>query len=117
MTQCGQERFSLSKEAVDLLVWSVPNEVINGFEVSRFEQVIGTSKDQVKTLANRLRSIPGNEHVAIDRSEARVLSNALAVVLEELGEQEFFTRTGCDFENGQTILHQLEEFLRVLDRN
>src|SRR5690242_5370593 len=112
MNHSNHNSFDLRNGEFDLLVWSIPNEVINGFEVNNFEEVIGTSKDQVKAIANGLRSRPKSGSISIDRDQALILRNALAVVLQELGVQEFQTRTGFGFQNGEKILNRLNDFIQ-----
>lgn len=113
MNQNDQGRIELGNAEFELLAWAVPNEVINGFKVDNFERVIGTSEEQMKVIARNLRATPKKCSTSIDHQQAQVLKNALAVVLQELGEDEFQTRTGCDFEDGQKILRALNSLIET----
>jgi len=65
----------------------------------------------VKTIANHMRAMPKNSPIIIDRNQALIFRNALAIVLKELGIDEFHTRTGCDFELGRQRIQQMDQFL------
>lgn len=111
MKAVNENRFELQHEELDLLAWNVANEVINGFRVANFEEQIGASLEEFRSVAVRQRSIPSTEKAALAVSEVRVFHNALAITLEELGEDEFETRTGQSFEKGNILLKHLEIFL------
>ena len=112
MKTANEKRFELQHEELDLLAWNVANEVINGFKVANFEEQIGTSLEKFRSVAVRLRSIPSTETATLAVSEVRVFHNALAITLEELGEDEFETRTGHSFEKGSLLLKHLVMFLK-----
>jgi hypothetical protein len=97
----------LDSSELQLLVWAVPNEVINGLRVDDFPGKIGVSKADFKRFALRLRQ---SEHTAaqLEKEEARAFRNALSLVLVELGEDEFQTRTGFNFEMGQQLLLKMD---------
>jgi len=90
---------------------NVANEVLHGFRVREFERTIGASPKQVETIADDLLTARKNALVVIDRHQVLVFRNALAVVLEELGVEEFQTRTGYDFDLGRGLLNQMNQFL------
>lgn len=100
----------LSRNEVDLLAWNVSNEVVNGFAVQDFNATVGASPEAFRSLANRLRSSEGGK-ATITSTEAAVFRNALALTLQELGEEEFHTRTGHSFEEGNAVLARLNRFL------
>jgi|GEM_PF-5267617 len=107
-----QQHLVLESEEVELLLWSVPNEVTNGFAIKDFEKTIGISKERATNLFKDLRDKPKGDRITLDRHQALIFHNALAAVLEELGVEEFQTRTGCDFEAGHTMLRELSHFLQ-----
>ncbi|SEG45057.1 hypothetical protein SAMN05421819_2998 [Bryocella elongata] len=104
-------RLEIDEGTMDLLVWNVANEVLNGFEVIDFESTIGISKDDFKSIVVSLRGLSKEARIMLDLKEVRLFRNALAVVLEELGIEEFDTRTGHSFEEGNAILGQLNLFI------
>jgi len=57
----NEDSLELEQDELDLLVWSIANEVINGFKVVDFERGIGSSLDDFKHMANKLRALPNGE--------------------------------------------------------
>ena len=95
-----------------LLVWNVPNEVVNGFKVPNFEQVIGVTEAHFANVAKHLRSEATGASVLINWTNVRAFRNALQAVLAELGEPEFQTRTGVPLSVGEEVLDRLDTLLR-----
>ncbi len=104
-------QLELGDEDSDLLIWNIPNEVINGFKVDKFQERIGESEEDFKSMSNRLRSMSKTGHIKLSAREGKMFRNALALTLNELGVDEFATRTGYDFDKGQDVLTNLDEFL------
>jgi hypothetical protein len=102
----------LRGEAPFLLMWNVPNEVLNGFEVENFEETIGVSEAQFAAIAERLHPETANDLIRIQSDDVRPFRNALQAVIDELGEWEFQTRTGCDLSEGEKLRDDLDRFLR-----
>jgi hypothetical protein len=96
-------------DELDLLAWNVVNEVVNGFVVKDFEGRIGSSLENFKHLALKLRAVPNGQGATLALREARLFKNALAITLEELGEDEFQTRTGHNFGNAKLLLKALDD--------
>jgi hypothetical protein len=116
MKWIDQTQLEIDPDESDLLVWSIPNEVINGFKVDRFQDRIGESEEQFKSASNRLRSLSKTRGpVMLSAHEVEIFRNALALTLEELGVDEFSTRTGHEFDKGQLVLRGLDDFLRGED--
>jgi hypothetical protein len=101
----------LSSDEMLLLADQVPNEVCNGFCIENFEEQIGCPQSEFKTLALELISHLQPQHCSITPIEAQLLCSALRATLRELGEEEFFTRTGFAFEAGALLLKKLDDFL------
>lgn len=101
----------IDDSALELLAWNVSNELISGFAVNNFEAMIGVSKHDFTLVAVALRGLPSGERAKFGLEQARIFRNALAVVLDELGVEEFDTRTGHSLEEGRTILRQLGAFV------
>jgi hypothetical protein len=116
MKMSREQQIELSPDELDLLAWNVANEVINGFRVEDFQERVGTSVESFKQISNRLRSARGTEGATLNLAEARAFRNALAITLEELGDDEFETRTGHDFEKGNLLLKALNGFLDADNR-
>jgi hypothetical protein len=108
----NREQLQLEPDESELLIWNITNEVINGFKVVDFEKTIGASEESFKMKANHLRAVSKSMPVVIDRQQAQIFCSALSVVLNELGIEEFQTRTGYDFEDGHLLLQELNHFLR-----
>jgi hypothetical protein len=100
----------LSADEILLLTEQVPNEVCNGFCIENFEEQIGCPQSEFKALALALKSDIQPQHCSITKIEAQLFRNALRATLRELGEEEFFTRTGFDFEVGILLLKKLDDF-------
>jgi hypothetical protein len=110
MKTLNEKSLELEHDEFDLLVWNIANEVINGFKVGDFDRRIGTSFEDFKDIAIKLRAVPAVEAAVLSLHEATVFKNALAITLEELGEDEFETRTGYSFEKGNLVLKSLRGF-------
>ena len=101
----------LGADEIDLLLFSVPNEVINGFQVDDFDNRISITEREFEELADHLRRLSEKkEAIILNARNAQVFRNALFIVLEELGIEEFHTRTGHDFAQGQIVLNRLDSF-------
>jgi hypothetical protein len=106
-----KKQLELEPNELDLLAWSVANEVVNGFNVGDFQQQIGISEEEFKNVAKQLRATPMGKCVVIGAYEAEAFRNALVLTLEELGDDEFSTRTGHEYDVGKLILQELKSFL------
>jgi hypothetical protein len=103
--------FELEPSDLQLLAWQIPNEVVNGFKVEDFNQRVGIPKEEFKTRAIRLRGMPEEARVTLSAQEVSAFRNALSLTLDELGIDEFQTRTGFDFEVGLQLLRKMNRFL------
>jgi len=95
-----------------LLLHDVLNEVLNGFAVSDFESAVG-SENKVKEFFAEVCEIPEVNDCRLELSQCRIeiFRNALRETLRELCVEEFHTRTGIDFEEGERSLSFLTELL------
>ena len=109
MKAIGLGQIAINANEADLLVWNVPNEVINGFRLDDFEGIIGASETDVKVMFNELRQ--SADGVVLHGSQVRIACNALQAVINELGVDEFQIRTGHDLEEGLNILRDMNRFL------
>ena len=101
----------LSQDEMLLLAEQIPNEVCNGFRIENFEACIGCGQREFIKLALELRSRLQAQVYSMNVTEAQLLHNALRATLCELGEEEFFTRTGFEFVAGTLLLKKLDDFL------
>jgi hypothetical protein len=88
-------------------------EVCFGFEVPHFSTVIGCTEDEARALFRKLDHFDLDQSNAITLSitELRAIRNAHVETLRTLGEQEFQTRVGVAFLEGQEIAQELERAL------
>ncbi len=93
------------------LLGSVLNEVLNGFSVPDFDQRIGMRRADLEGLFLRLRKVGSPDAMALDVNQTRALRNALSETIKELGSEEFQTRTGYDFHQGNAFLKRLDQLL------
>jgi len=99
-------RFNLDSSKWGLLR-SVLNEVLNGFALDNFDAVIGLNRGELHTLLSHLCYLSVNEKVNLDLRQTGAFRNALRESLRELGTEEFHTRTGYTFDEGQRVLGEL----------
>jgi hypothetical protein len=93
------------------LLGNALNEVINGFNVPEFERTIGTEKGSLEQLLRHLHTLHDADELVLGVAQTRAARNALRETIHELGVEEFHTRTGYDFEQGQAILQKLNRLL------
>jgi hypothetical protein len=113
MTANKPNYVEIDKSALDLFAWNVSNEIVNGLELQNFEAKIGIPKLEFQSLYAALRGLPKGVNTNFHVEQARIFSNALEVVMEELGVEEFATRTGHPFAEGTTILQLLVGFVEM----
>ncbi len=87
-------------------------EICYGFVIDDFEMVIGSTKDHACQLFNKLDNLDldREEELSINEEDFSVLKKAHSKVLRELGVEEYSTRTGIAFKDGQTLLEQMGQF-------
>jgi hypothetical protein len=94
-----------------LLLYQCLNEVLHGFLLSNLETVIGIDEPKLAELLVYLGSLPEKAEIPLDRIQTLAFRNALRETLRELGVEEFHTRTGYDFDEGNAILAKLDVFV------
>lgn len=89
------------------------NEVVNGFRVPDFEETLRASPSSAKELLTRVHCVAvrasESQTFTLSNEETHFFRRALLATLDELGEDEFETRTGYPFEEGQKKLADLRE--------
>jgi hypothetical protein len=87
-------------------------EVCFGFTIPDFSKRIGGSEEDAQRLFARFDPLGDQSAIiALTKSEMHLLKNAHAATLNELGNEEYFTRTGVEFSSGQAILTALDAVL------
>ena len=94
-------------------------EICFGFEVADFNARIGATRDEARTLFEKLDrlSLDGQNVILLTREEIRLLKNAHEQTLNELGVEEYGTRTGVNFADGQVIMKGLLKLATALARS
>jgi hypothetical protein len=90
-----------------LLVWALPNEIVNGVGYEHFEAALGMRRDEYVTMMERLRS--ESDPFTLSHREAILMRTSLFEVLSAL-ESEFQTRTGYSELEADDLLNQLDAF-------
>jgi len=87
-------------------------EVCFGFTVPEFSRRIGGSEEDAQRLFARFDQLGDQPAtIVLTEREIRLLKNAHAATLKELGNEEYFTRTGVEFSCGQGVLAALDSVL------
>jgi hypothetical protein len=103
-------QFHFDAEELGLLR-SVLNEVLNGFEVPDLEKRIGFNRRSLEDLLDRLRRLGDRTGTKLDLDQTRAFRNMLFEAIKELGTEEFQTRTGYGFVQGNDALKKLDRLL------
>lgn len=91
------------------LLHNVLNEVLHGFGLKNVNAVLGMDPPALEELRKYLHDLPEKTQVTLDLRQTVAFRNALRETLRELGVEEFDTRTGYSFDEGQEILRRLGE--------
>jgi hypothetical protein len=88
-------------------------EVCFGFQVSDFDGILGCTQDQARALFKRLDALDldRNNTITILIDELRAIRNAHVETLRTLGVEEFQTRVGVHFIEGERIGRELDAVL------
>lgn len=89
------------------LLRNVLNETLNGFAIHNFENTIGLSRAEFEEVFEYFDDLSGDVQTQITVAQAWAVLNALRETLRELGNEEFHTRTGFDFSEGESMLGRL----------
>ena len=91
------------------------NEVLHGFGIKDLEAVIGINEEALMDLLRYLGELPERAEVSLDLVQTFAFRSALRETLRQLGVQEFHTRTGYRFDEGEAILAKLDRWLARSD--
>ena len=89
------------------LLRNVLNETLNGFAIHDLETTIGMSRSELEKVLEYFDDPSGDAQLQLTLAQARAVLNALRETLHELGNEEFHTRTGFDFAEGESMLGRL----------
>jgi hypothetical protein len=106
----SESQFRFESQELGLL-GSVLNEVLNGFAVPEFDSRIGMKKADIEDLLKHLQTLGAGDALTLDMGQTRAFRNALSETIRELGVEEFHTRTGYDFREGNACLKRLDQLL------
>jgi|SRR5271157_4353373 len=106
----SEPQFSFNSDDLGLL-GSILNEVLNGFDVPEFDRRIGIKRTDLEELLARLHELGSDDAMTLDTNQTRAFRNALFETIRELGIEEFHTRTGYDFGQGNALLKKLDRLL------
>lgn len=90
---------------------AVLNEVLHGFALENPEVTIGMKDSELGRLLTDLKELDNNDTVELNLDQTKAFRNALRETLRELGEEEFHTRTGFTFEEGEDVIKDLDDFI------
>jgi hypothetical protein len=114
-----------------LCVNNVLNEVCHGFRVPDFPARIGVTRDEAVRLLGKVHAVGERvwgaqvwdaslaaHRAQIDLADRDLVTirNALSETLRELGVEEFETRVGVSFEEGQARLRDLDGLMEGMRR-
>lgn len=91
------------------------NELLHGFGLENPESSVGMSADDLMKYLRYLSSLPDKTEIPVDSPTVTVMANVLKETLRELGLEEFHTRTGYEFVEGEALLAKLQTL--VADRS
>ena len=106
----SKQQFRFESQELGLL-GSVLHEVLNGFAIPEFDRRIGMKKADLEDLLKHLHTLGDRDAVTLDIRQTRAFRNALSETIKELGAEEFHTRTGYDFGQGNASLKRLDQLL------
>jgi hypothetical protein len=108
---------------------NVLNEVCNGFHVPDFGTRIGVTRDEAAGLLDRVHALGeavwgaqtwdaslarGRAQIDLADRDLLTIRNALSEALRELGIEEFETRVGLSFQEGQARLTYLDNLIEAM---
>jgi len=100
--------FKLQSHNLNLLR-NVLNEVLHGIALRDVAGMIGMSANELAEFLKRVQDVSEGTQIELSLSQTIAFRNALQETLRELGIEEFRTRTGYSFEEGNQILERLRK--------
>ncbi len=92
-------------------------EVCYGFDVPDFNLRMGTTESEARKLFEKMDQLSTDQPTSIllTMSEVHLLKKAHEETLNELGAEEYGTRTGVRFAFGQDLLKEFSDELRAAE--
>src|SRR3989304_570731 len=94
---------------IDRFIINILGEICWGFKIDNFEKKIGTKKEIVERLLERLlrEEKEGIIETQLNDSEIAIIKRALNEVEKEIEEWEFQTRIGVTLQEAKTIKEKI----------
>jgi hypothetical protein len=85
-------------------------EVCYGLRIDNFKGCVGVSEEVAHALFAKLDGLDPNRRneLVVSQQELVAIKNSHSRTLQDLGPEEYATRTGVDFEYGRALLERLE---------
>jgi hypothetical protein len=91
------------------LLLNVLNEVLHGFAVDNFDEVIGKGREEVLHLLTEVSEAGGDQKVVLNPDQTAIFRNALRTTLASLSAGDFPVRTGEDINIAESVLARLDQ--------
>lgn len=99
------------------LLQSVLNEVLNGFTLDDLDVALEMNSSDLEELLTHLTESPDEREIELSLAQTKAFRNALRETLHELGVEEFHTRTGFHFDEGEEVLKRLDAVIQDSSRD
>jgi hypothetical protein len=93
------------------LLLNVLNEVLHGFAVENFDEVIGKDRDHVRQFLDDASHVKEDEEIILNLDQTFIFRNALRKTLASLSVGDFQVRTGEDISVAKNVLARLDQEL------
>jgi len=97
-------------------------EPIGGFGLDDYERQLGMPECEARAFKNRIRSFNKSfidesekREITLSIHELRVLRNGLKLTLNELGEDEYYYRSGQQYQVAEEALAEFERVLAEME--
>ena len=97
-------------------------EPTRGFGLSDYESQLGMTELEAEEFTNRIRSFNRDfqdesekREISLSIHELRVLRNGLKLTLDELGELEYYVRSGQQYRVAEEALAEFERVLAEIE--
>lgn len=91
------------------------NETCHGMPIPDFQKRVGFPKDELDTLIQTIKSLLSKYDTRIEirpsSDEFLMMINALKETCQGIHVREFHTRTGCDLDKMESLLHKMQNIL------
>lgn len=90
--------------------------VCYGLRIDNFKGCVGVSEEVARALFARLDALDldRRNELVVSQEELAAIRNSHFRTIQDLGPEEYATRTGVDFEYGRALLERLEGAIKEL---